>query len=120
MFQEGIGRVRALVVGAGDHARKIVERLHRHPEGKYDILGLLDDTHQTGETVFGRPVLGPVEQLPDWANTLAADEVFFVDSKMERREMLNLVVSCGEKSTIRQYNILTDMMGVVADDALFR
>jgi len=119
MFSEGIGRVRALIVGAGEPAQKVIQRLQQQSEGKYEILGVMDDKLAEGDTVCGKPVLGPVDRISEWAKNLAVDEIFFTDPQMEKRDLLNLVVSCGERTTVRQYNILTDMFGMIADGAFF-
>lgn len=119
LFQEGIGRVRALVVGAGENVQRVIERLNRHPQGKYDIVGVLDDQKTVGDLTHGQAVLGRVDELPQWAATLGVDEVFIADQGMEKRDLLNLVVSCGERSNVRQYNILTDMLGMITDRASF-
>lgn len=119
LFEEGIGRVRALVVGAGAPAQRVIKSLQNQPQGKYELLGLLSDERPVGETIDGLPVLGGSAELADWAQTLAADEVFFADDRLEKREMLNLVVSCGERTAVRQYNVLTDMLGMITDHARF-
>ncbi|MBZ0256619.1 exopolysaccharide biosynthesis polyprenyl glycosylphosphotransferase [bacterium] len=119
MFEEGIGRIRALVVGDGKPAGRVIDSLRRQPQGKYEVLGMLTDEHEVGDTLKDCPVLGRSAELPEWANTLAIDEVFFADSKLEKRDLLNLVVSCGEQTTVRQFNILTDMFGMITDRALF-
>lgn len=119
MFEEGIGRIRALVVGDGEPAGRVIHSLRSQPQGKYEVLGLLTDEHDVGETIKDCPVLGPSAQLPEWSNALVIDEVFFADSRMEKRDLLNLVVSCGEQTRVRQFNILTDMFGMITDRALF-
>ncbi len=119
MFQEGIGRVRALVVGATTQAKELIQRLKQQPEHKYEILGILDDNLGQGETLFEQPILGRVRDLPEWAKNLAADEVFFANPAMDKPEMLNLVVACGEQTPVKQFNILTDMFGVITDRAFF-
>ncbi|MBI1388092.1 MAG: exopolysaccharide biosynthesis polyprenyl glycosylphosphotransferase [bacterium] len=119
LYEEGIGRVRALVVGGGDHAGKVIQRLKMQPRGKYEVLGVLADDAAPGAALAGAPILGPVAQLAEWAKNLAVDEVFFAEQRMDKRDLLNLVVSCGETTSVRQYNILTDMFGMITDGALF-
>jgi len=119
LFKEGIGQVRAIIVGATKQAREAIERLRVQPEREYEILGILDDRHTPDELVYGIPILGPARDLPEWAKNLAVDEIFFADPKMPKPDMLDLVVACGEKTSVKQYNILTDMFGVITDQALF-
>ncbi|MBN2326375.1 MAG: exopolysaccharide biosynthesis polyprenyl glycosylphosphotransferase [Candidatus Omnitrophica bacterium] len=119
LFEEGIGRVRTLIVGTDQYVQKAIDRLQSDPSKKYEILGILDDAHTSGECLYGQPILGKVNELPTWAKTLAADEIFFADPQLDKRSLLNLVASCGEQSQIRQYNILTDLFGVITDNAFF-
>ncbi|MGC9328699.1 MAG: exopolysaccharide biosynthesis polyprenyl glycosylphosphotransferase, partial [Candidatus Hinthialibacter sp.] len=119
LFEEGIGRVRTLIVGTDQYVQKAIDRLQSDPNKKYEILGILDDAHSSGECLYGQPILGKVEELPNWAKTLAADEIFFADPQLNKRSLLNLVAACGEQSQIRQYNILTDLFGVITDHAFF-
>ena len=119
LFEEGIGRVRTLIVGADRYVQKAIDRLQSDPNKKYEILGILDDAHSPGDSLYGQPVLGKVNDLPECAKTLAVDEIFFADPKVEKRNLLNLVASCGETTSIRQYNILTDLFGVITDHAFF-
>lgn len=119
MFEEGIGRIRTLIVGADRFVQKAIERLQSDPSKKYEILGILSNTRAPGEKFYGYSVLGKVDDLAEWAKTLAADEIFFADPKLQKRHLLNLVASCGELSQIRQYNILTNLFGVITDHAFF-
>src|SRR5436305_267586 len=49
--------IRVLGVGAGGHAKVVLEILMT--EGRYDVVGLLDaDPGRAGTTLFGVPVLG--------------------------------------------------------------
>ncbi len=119
MFQEGIGRVRTLIVGTGQYAQQAIERLLTDPVKKYDILGVLDNQHESGESIYGQPVLDKVENLAEWAKNLAVDEIIFADPSLEKRQLLNLVASCGEQTAVRQFNIVTDLFGVITDRAFF-
>lgn len=119
LFEEGIGRVRTLIVGTDRYIQKAIDRLQSDPNKKYEILGILANSRAPGEILYGHPVLGKVEDLAEWAKSLAADEIFFADPKLQKRHLLNLVASCGELTQIRQYNILTDLFGVITDHAFF-
>ncbi|MFH1739974.1 MAG: exopolysaccharide biosynthesis polyprenyl glycosylphosphotransferase, partial [bacterium] len=117
MLETGIGRVSALVVGAGPLGQKVISRLKRHPHEKYIVLGIVDDGRESGTQVNGCTVLGPSATLPEMTNTFGADEIFFADPEMTKRDLLNLVVACSEMKTVRQFSVVTDMFGVIADQA---
>ncbi len=119
MLREGIGRVRAVIVGTGDMALQLAERLQRHPEKKYELQGFFSDHKEPGTDISGYPVLGSSAVLPDSLTTLGTDEIFFADPSLEKRDLLNLVVACGEQGRVRQFNVVTDMFGVITGQAGF-
>lgn len=119
MLREGIGRVRAVIVGSGHMAQQLSERLQRHPQKKYELQGFFCDDRAPGTEYEGFPVLGTTQGFPDTLHTLETEEVFFADSSMEKRDLLNLVVACGEQPTVRQFNVVTDMFGVITGQAGF-
>lgn len=53
-----------LVVGAGQLAEEIIQRIHAHPEAGLRVLGVVADAGRGGRTtVAGIPVLGGISQL---------------------------------------------------------
>ncbi len=63
-FQQGEGLTRALIVGTGDVARALRQRIQDHPGAGQAVIGFLaDDATEVGQTVAGLPVLGTVEQV---------------------------------------------------------
>lgn len=63
--QAGLGVARALVVGSGPMARKLVERVRAHPGAGYRIVGLVDDgpAARRAAKAWGLPYLGPIDRL---------------------------------------------------------
>lgn len=59
-----------ILIGAGKFARETVwmlERLNEGGCGEWELLGYVDDTpEKQGTSVYGLPVLGPVETLLTW------------------------------------------------------
>jgi sugar O-acyltransferase (sialic acid O-acetyltransferase NeuD family) len=58
-----MAKTRLLVVGAGGHGRSVAEAAEL--SGKFEVVGFLDDSLATGETVLGIPVFGPVVVMAD-------------------------------------------------------
>ena len=56
---------RALVIGAGEKAERLVRELHREPEAALQVLGLVDDEAARGRAIHRVPVIGTVEDLAD-------------------------------------------------------
>lgn len=119
MLREGIGRIRAVIVGGGEMAGSLADRLLNHPEKKYELQGFFTNDRPPGDELAGAPVLGSAEHLPESLVTLQTDEVFFADPSLEKRDLLNMVVACGEKGTVKQFNVVTDMFGVITGQAGF-
>ncbi len=55
---------RAVLVGAGVQADRLVELTRRHPESRIEIVGRVGDPGEDGPGA-GPPVLGPLGDLPD-------------------------------------------------------
>ena len=87
---------RALVLGAGDAARRLVTGIHLHG---WIVLGLLDDdVHKHGARVAGLPVLGPLEALRDKGVLAAATHIVIAlpsASGAQRRRALELAATTG-------------------------
>ncbi len=59
------GEKRILIYGAGGHGRSLAALIRKL--GNYEILGFLDDGYPPGDQVFGLPILGGSEKLPELA-----------------------------------------------------
>lgn len=60
--------MKAIVLGAGGHARVVLAMLAA--TGDYDVAGVVDtDTPRPGEIILGVPVLGGINQLTELRNT---------------------------------------------------
>ncbi len=88
---------RALVMGAGDAGRLLVAGL-QHTQG-WVIVGFLDDAaHKQGARVAGVPVLGPLEQLPRFAELHGITHVVIAlpgATAQQRRRALDLAGESG-------------------------
>jgi exopolysaccharide biosynthesis polyprenyl glycosylphosphotransferase len=64
--RRGLNLRYVLVVGAGQLAEEIVERIHAHPEAGLRVLGVLADAGRGGRpSVAGIPIVGGVSQLKE-------------------------------------------------------
>ena len=88
---------RALVMGAGDAGRLLVAGL-QHTQG-WVIVGFLDDAaHKQGARVAGVPVLGPLDQLPRFAELHGITHVVIAlpgATAQQRRRALDLAGESG-------------------------
>ncbi len=67
---------KVLIIGAGDAAEIIVREMHKHPELKKEIIGLIDDDPQKHDLeIHGVKVLGNRYDIPEIINRYAVKEV---------------------------------------------
>ncbi len=89
----GIGKDRVLIVGTGDTARMIMQRIIWSPALGYDLVGIVNG-EQKGNEILGFPVLGQPEDLPDLINEYHIDEVIIAMPEKGHREMLHVISYC--------------------------
>jgi FlaA1/EpsC-like NDP-sugar epimerase len=56
---------RALVIGAGEKAERLLRELHREQEATLQVLGLVDDQGRRGRAIHRVPVIGALEDLAE-------------------------------------------------------
>ncbi len=89
----GIGRDRILVVGTGDTARIMLQRIIWSPQLGYELVGIVNGSE--GETeILGIPVLGTPEDLPDLIESYAIDEVLIAIPEKGHRETVRVISYC--------------------------
>ena len=90
----GMVRKRAVVVGADEIGKTLLERLRRHPEVGYDIVGLVNGNRtRVGERIDGVEILGTVEDLPQIVRTKGVEEVVLSTESMPYQQTLHLIAS---------------------------
>lgn len=109
----GIGKDRLLVVGTGDVARIIVQRILWSPHLGYELAGVVDGT---GATDFhGVPVLGEVESLPELIEEHDVDEVIIATPEEGHREVVRIISYC-ERGRV-SIKVFPDIFQFVTTDA---
>lgn len=53
--------MKSIIIGSGGHAKVIIDAINKG--GHYDIIGLIDDFREIGETTLGIPVVGKVNDV---------------------------------------------------------
>lgn len=108
------GKVRVLIIGAGDAGNSIVNEMIRNPRSPYFPIGFVDDDEaKQGLKIHGVKVLGGREAIPGILKDNHIDEILIAipsaDSK-EIRKIVNLISRTGWKKKIR---ILPGILGLV-------
>src|SRR5574341_1178680 len=70
----GMGREQVLIVGAGDVARVVLQKIQWSPYLGYDVVGLVNGEEAPPE-LLGVPVLGGSDELPELIEKYDIDEV---------------------------------------------
>ncbi|MDX1664818.1 MAG: undecaprenyl-phosphate glucose phosphotransferase [Candidatus Promineifilaceae bacterium] len=109
----GIGKDRLLIVGTGDVARIIIQRILWSPGLGYELIGAINGA-DVGE-VLGVPVLGPPEALPELIETYNVDEVIVATPESGHREVVRIISYC-ERGRV-SIKVFPDIFQFVTTDA---
>ncbi|GAB4569340.1 MAG: undecaprenyl-phosphate glucose phosphotransferase [Anaerolineae bacterium] len=88
----GIARDDLLIVGEGEAARYIIQKIEWSPQLGFDLAGLVTETGRG--SVLGIQALGRYEDLPVLIDELEIDIVIIALPEVERRQLVNLVTLC--------------------------
>ena len=62
--EKGYNLRHVLIVGAGELAKKLAEKINLHPEIGFNIVGFLTDhPEKVGQSISGKKILGPLEDV---------------------------------------------------------
>jgi len=98
----GWGRDRVLIVGTGDVAQMILQKIQWSPWLAYEIVGLVaknGNGNHPPENVLGAPVLGHTDDLPRLIDEHGINEVIIALPEATHQETLNIIALC-DRSTI--------------------
>jgi exopolysaccharide biosynthesis polyprenyl glycosylphosphotransferase len=97
----GWGRDRVLIVGTGEVAQMILQKIQWSPWLAYEIVGLVakNGGNHPPENVLGEQVLGFTEDLPRLIDEHGVNEVIIALPEASHQETLNIIALC-DRSTI--------------------
>jgi exopolysaccharide biosynthesis polyprenyl glycosylphosphotransferase len=110
----GWGKDRLLIVGSGDTARIIIQRILWSPQLGYDLLGVVNGKTADKE-LHGVPLLGKVEDLPELIEKLAIDEVIIAMPEKGHRETVRVISYC-QRGRV-SIKIFPDVFQYITSDA---
>jgi len=98
----GWGRDRVLLVGTGDVAQMILQKIQWSPWLAYEVVGLVvkngNGSHPP-ESILGVPVLGATDDLPQLIDEHSIHEVIIALPEASHQETLGIIALC-DRSTI--------------------
>ncbi len=89
----GIGKDRLLIVGTGDMAQAILQRILWSPYLGYEVIGVVNGRSDSSD-ILGVPVMGTPEDLPDLIEQHAIDEVIIAMPEKGHRETVRVISYC--------------------------
>lgn len=93
----GWGRDRLLIVGTGDVAQMILQKIQWSPWLAYEVVGVVaknGNGHHPPDQVLGVPVLGLTEDLPRLIDERAINEVIIALPEASHQETLGIIALC--------------------------
>ncbi len=114
----GVVQDRVVIIGVGEVAQLIIQKMQGSPFLGYRILGLVNGPHAPA-AVEGFPVIGQVEDLPRLIDEQAIDEIIIALPDASDAEMVELISLCQrERVSIKVFPDLFEIMaaGVTIDD----
>jgi FlaA1/EpsC-like NDP-sugar epimerase len=90
-------RARTLIVGAGSAGDLLHRDLLRSDEHAYDVVGFVDDDpRKWGQWIGGRPVLGPIDKLPEIARSREVEQLLFAIPRMPAARVREILAACAD------------------------
>ncbi len=89
----GIGQTRLLIVGTGDVARMILQKIRQSPGIGYEVIGFVSDEKGI-DTILGLPVLGQVDDLEDIIERHQIGEVIIGMPEAAHQRILYIIANC--------------------------
>ena len=115
LSDRGMGRDRLLVVGSGEVARIILQRIQWSPQLGYDVVGIVNGEEDIEEESFGVPILGIPEDLPDLIERYRVDEVIIAMPEKGHREVMGVISYC-ERGRV-SIKVFPDFFQFIASEA---
>jgi exopolysaccharide biosynthesis polyprenyl glycosylphosphotransferase len=93
--RQGLNTRRLLVVGTGKRAVEFINKVDKHPEWGFEILGAIDDEPGRGVRRVGRlDVMGTLGEIPGIFHRDAVDEVVFVVPRSRLNALQGAIDDC--------------------------
>ncbi len=114
----GVGRDNVLIIGSGEIARSVAEKIRWSPHLGYNVIGAVNGS--PGHTVGDLPIIGTTGEIPELIDTYEIDEVIIALPEASHRELVQLISKCQRgKVSIKVYpDIFAYMAGSVTVDDL--
>ncbi len=110
----GVGKDRLIIVGTGEVARIILQRILWSPQLGYELVGVVNGLDEEQE-ILTVPVLGTPQDLPALIDEHAIDEVIIAIPEKGHREVVEVISYC-ERGRV-SIKVFPDFFQFVASEA---
>lgn len=110
--RRGIGVTRVLVVGTGETARVLLQRIRQDPGLGYRIIGVVSEGKRSG-TFEGHKVLGTLSRFTSVLEKHEPEEVLFALPATAHGRLVPLLVAL--QATPIRYKIVSDLFGLITN-----
>lgn len=84
---------RAVIVGAGQEGKRILEKIRARPDMHYEICGFVDfDTKTVGRSIDGLEVLATIDNVRDLIRLEKIDDVIFSSDRLTNAQILQTII----------------------------
>jgi len=108
--RRGVGVTRALVVGTGETAKVLIQRLVQNPGLGYRIAGVVSEGKASG-MLEGFKVVGALSQFTKLLGKYGPDEVIFALPASAHGELIPMLVTLQDTGV--KYKIVSDLFGLI-------
>lgn len=114
-LKRGVGLSPVFIVGTGQTASILVQRIRNHPEYGYSLAGFLtENPDEIGHNIEGVPVLGLVKDLKDHALKKDVKEIMLVRPDLKTDHLFDLMIDC-ERELITVH-IVPDFLEIITSE----
>ncbi|MDX1614406.1 MAG: undecaprenyl-phosphate glucose phosphotransferase [Candidatus Promineifilaceae bacterium] len=110
----GVGKDRLLVVGTGEVARMILQRIQWSPQLGYELVGVVNGDRGQPR-LLDVPILGEPEELPELIEQYDVDEVIIAMPEQGHREVVRVISYC-ERGRV-SIKVFPDFFQFIASEA---
>ncbi len=110
----GVGKDRLLIVGTGEVAQIIVQRVLWSPRLGYELIGIVNGESEEAD-ILGVKILGTPEDLPELIDKNQIDEVIIAMPEKGHREVVRVISYC-ERGRV-SIKVFPDFFQFIASEA---
>jgi len=108
--RKGIGVTRVLIVGSGETAQVLIQRLRQNPGLGYRVIGVVSEGKSSGE-VEGFKIVGTLSHFSQVVKKNNPAEVIFALPATAHAQLIPMLVSLQDSQV--KYKIVSDLFGLI-------